>query len=83
MVYTVPEWWFIAILLFSIACGVAGVAGWPTYTTPAVVFYGILLCIIFVLPIGVIKAMTGIEVSLAVLAEFIGGCIARGRGCPR
>ncbi|KAK3323160.1 OPT oligopeptide transporter protein-domain-containing protein [Cercophora scortea] len=74
----VPEWWFFGILLFSIACGVTGVAGWPTYTSPAVVFYGIVLCLVFVVPIGIIKAMTGIEVSLAVLAEFMGGSLFPG-----
>jgi hypothetical protein len=37
------------------------------------VFYGIALCLAFVIPIGIIKAITGIEVTLNVLAEFIGG----------
>ena len=60
-------------LLIAIAFGIAGIAGWETYTTPGVVFYGIALCLIFVVPIGIIKAITGIEVTLNVLAEFIGG----------
>lgn len=33
---------------------------------------------IFVIPIGIIKAMTGIEVTLNVLAEFIGGMWVEG-----
>jgi hypothetical protein len=31
------------------------------------------MCLIFVVPIGIIKAITGIEITLNVLAEFIGG----------
>ncbi|KKY16838.1 putative opt oligopeptide transporter [Phaeomoniella chlamydospora] len=69
----VPEWWYMITLLIAIAFGIAGIAGWETYTTPGVVFYGIALCLIFVVPIGIIKAITGIEVTLNVLAEFIGG----------
>jgi predicted membrane protein len=43
-----------------------------------VVFYGIALCLAFVIPVGIIKAITGIEVTLNVLAEFIGGSWAAG-----
>jgi OPT family small oligopeptide transporter len=74
----VPEWWYILVLVAAVACGLGGIAGWETYTTPGVVFYGILLCMIFVVPVGIIKSMTGIEVTLNVLAEFIGGAWVNG-----
>ena len=74
----VPEWWYLICLVLAIACGIGGIAGWETYTTPGVVFYGLILCIIFVIPIGIVKAMTGIEVTLNVLAEFIGGSWVEG-----
>jgi OPT oligopeptide transporter protein len=54
------------------------IAGWETYTSVGVVFYGIALCLIFVVPIGIIRAITGLEVTLNVLAEFIGGSWAEG-----
>ncbi len=78
----VSEWWYLAVLLFAVACGLGGIAGWETYTTPAVVFYGrccslkvlvladsdnpagIGLCAIFVVPIGIITAITGTQVTL-------------------
>ncbi|KAI1084287.1 OPT-domain-containing protein [Whalleya microplaca] len=69
----VPEWWYTLVLLVAIAFGCAGIAHWETYTSPGVVFYGLALCAIFIIPIGMIKAMTGVEVTLNVLAEFIGG----------
>jgi hypothetical protein len=77
-VVLVPDWWFAVVLVVAVTCGVAGVAFWPTYTSPMVVFYGIAMCLVFVVPIGVIKAMTRVEVSLAILAEFIGGSLVPG-----
>jgi len=68
----------MAILLASIACGIAGVLAYPTYTTPGVVFFGIGMTVVFIVPIGVIRAMTGVEVPLAILAEFIGGSLFPG-----
>ncbi|KAK0649961.1 OPT oligopeptide transporter [Cercophora newfieldiana] len=74
----VSEWWYLATLLVAAGFGFAGVTAWPTYTTAGVVPYGVLLAIVFVIPIGVIKAMTGVEVTLNVLAEFIGGMWVEG-----
>jgi OPT family small oligopeptide transporter len=74
----VPEWWYMICLAISIALGMVGIAVWPTNTTPFVVLYGILLCLVFVVPTGIIKAMTGVEVTLNVLAEFIGGVWVEG-----
>ncbi|PNY27491.1 Sexual differentiation process protein isp4 [Tolypocladium capitatum] len=48
---------------------------WPPFTDGS---SGILLCLIFVIPIGIVMAMTGMEVTLNVLAEFIGGSIVEG-----
>lgn len=74
----VPEWWYLITLALSIAVGMIGIACWPTNTSPFVVLYGIALCLIFVIPIGIIAAMTGVQVTLNVLAEFIGGVIVEG-----
>ncbi|KAK3372999.1 OPT oligopeptide transporter protein-domain-containing protein [Lasiosphaeria ovina] len=74
----VPEWWYMICLAISIAIGMIGIACWPTHTTPWVVLYGIALCLVFMVPIGIIAAMTGIEVTLNVLAEFIGGVWVEG-----
>ncbi|KAK5995245.1 Oligopeptide transporter 2 [Cladobotryum mycophilum] len=74
----VSEWWYFGVLVISVVFGVIGIAVWPTYTSPAVVLYGIWLCLMFVVPVGIVAAMTGIEVTLNVLAEFIGGMIVEG-----
>ncbi|KAK5656720.1 hypothetical protein OQA88_4268 [Cercophora sp. LCS_1] len=74
----VPEWWYMITLAISIAIGMVGIACWPTFTTPFVVLYGIALCLVFVVPIGIIYAMTGVPVTLNVIAEFIGGVWVEG-----
>ncbi|KAH7050077.1 OPT oligopeptide transporter [Macrophomina phaseolina] len=74
----VSEWWYLTVLLAAIGCSIGGVAGWDTNTTPAVVFYGLALCLIFVVPVGLIYAITGLEVTLNVFAEFIGGAWVAG-----
>ena len=57
----VPEWWFLIVLGLAIACGMAGVGAWDTYTNPAVVLFGIALALIFVIPVGMISAITGLQ----------------------
>ncbi|KAJ4288281.1 hypothetical protein N0V88_007473 [Collariella sp. IMI 366227] len=74
----VPEWWYLLTLLAAISLGMAGIATYPTHTTPLVVLYGIALCLLFVVPIGIIAAMTGVQVTLNVLAEFLGGVWVEG-----
>ncbi|KAM7215333.1 OPT oligopeptide transporter [Rhypophila decipiens] len=74
----VSEWYYLGTLLVAAVLGFIGIAAWPTYTNVGVVPYGIALALVFVIPVGVIKAMTGIEVTLNVLAEFIGGMIVPG-----
>lgn len=74
----VSEWWYFAVLCFAITCGCCGIGLWETYTTPAVVIYGIIMCAIAVIPIGIIYAITGLQVTLNVLAEFIGGAWVAG-----
>lgn len=73
-----PEWWYLCVLVASIAFGIGGIQGYETFTTPAVIVYGLVLCLVFVVPVGIVKAMTGVEVTLNVLAEFIGGSWVEG-----
>ncbi|KAK4209924.1 OPT oligopeptide transporter protein-domain-containing protein [Rhypophila decipiens] len=61
----VPEWWYMVTLVVAVALGMAGIAQYPTETTPFVVLYGIALCLLFV-------------VTLNVIAEFIGGVWVEG-----
>jgi len=56
----------------------AFIGAFPTFTSPGVVPFGLALSFVFVIPIGLITAITGIEVTLNVIAELIGGSWAPG-----
>ncbi|KZW01241.1 OPT-domain-containing protein [Exidia glandulosa HHB12029] len=68
-----PEWWYTVILLVAIALGLAGLLAYPTRTNVSSLFFGIAVSAIFVVPIGIITAVANVEVTLNVLAEFVGG----------
>ncbi|KAF4950191.1 hypothetical protein FGADI_8339 [Fusarium gaditjirri] len=74
----VPEWWYLLCLVMACMIGIVGISQWPTHTTPAVVPFGTILSLIFVIPVGIISATTGIAVPLNVIAEFLGGSFADG-----
>lgn len=74
----VPEWWYLICLVASAVIGIVAISHWPTSASPAVVVAGLIMCAIFIIPIGIIYGMTGQQVSLNVLAEFIGGVIFEG-----
>ncbi|KAJ7101240.1 OPT-domain-containing protein [Mycena belliarum] len=69
----VPEWQYLIVLLIAIGIGAAGVGVYPTETSPAVVLYGVFLAMIFVIPVGIILAITNVQITLNVLAELFGG----------
>jgi OPT family small oligopeptide transporter len=69
----VPEWWYFSVLVLAIVFGCVGISHWQTFTSVGVVFFGVAMCLVFVVPIGIILSMTGVQVTLNVLAEFIGG----------
>lgn len=74
----VPEWWYFIVLCAALAMGMAGVGAYDTGVTMAVVIYGVILALIFMVPIGLVTAVTSNEVTLNVLAEFIGGALIPG-----
>ena len=51
---------------------------YETYTSPAVVVFGIAMALVFVVPLGLINAVTGVQVTMNVMAELIGGAISPG-----
>lgn len=70
-----------ALPVFTVAAVVFGVLGltlYPTNASVSSIFFGIGLCIVFVIPIGIITSITGAQITLNVFAEFIGGIIYPG-----
>lgn len=69
----VPQWWYITIFVISFAVSFAVIYAWPIYLP----WWGLILAIaipaIFVLPIGIIQAVTNQQPGLNVVTEFIIG----------
>jgi OPT family oligopeptide transporter len=57
---------------------VIAILNYPTHTTVGALFMGLALAFVFAVPIGIITAVTNMEVTLNVLAEFIGGVLFPG-----
>lgn len=74
----VPEWVYFIILIVAMVIGMVGIAIYPTQTSPVVVLYGIIMPLIALIPIGLVQSVTGIQVAMNVLAEFIGGSFVEG-----
>ncbi|GAA5811128.1 hypothetical protein MFLAVUS_004557 [Mucor flavus] len=69
----VPDWWYIAIFLISFGVSFAVIYEWPIYLP----WWGLILAVaisaIFVLPIGIIQAVTNQQPGLNVVTEFVIG----------
>lgn len=68
-----PEWWYSIVLLVAVALGLAGLLAYPTRTSVSSLFFGIAISAVFLVPVGIITAVANVEVTLNVLAEFVGG----------
>ena len=69
----VPEWVYLIVLCASIGIGAAGIAAYPTNTTPAAALYGVFLATTFCVPCGIVMATANVEIPLNVIAELCGG----------
>ena len=74
----VPEWWFAILLIIPIVFGIAALKGYPTHASVGALFYGLILPLFFIVPIGIVQAVTGIPVALNILADILGGLINAG-----
>ncbi|KAJ6576026.1 OPT-domain-containing protein [Mycena vulgaris] len=62
-----------SILLIAVAIGAAAVRLDPAETLPTTALCGVVLAIVFVIPVGIILASTNVQIPLNVLSELLGG----------
>ncbi|KAJ3574034.1 hypothetical protein NPX13_g4497 [Xylaria arbuscula] len=74
-----PDWWYLALLLISVALGLGTAVGYDTQLPWWTFIISILLALIFVVPTGMILAISNILLSLNVISPFIAGFIIPGR----
>lgn len=73
----VPEWWFLIVVLVSMGMCFALLAVY-TPVSPAIVLFAPLTTLIFMVPVGIVTAISGMEPSLNLISEMIGGAVAGG-----
>lgn len=75
----VPEWWYTIVLLLSLATGIAFNVHYDTGYPVWALFAALAMSAIFVIPCGMVYAVTNTEVTMNVLAELIGGYLLPGK----
>lgn len=75
----VPEWCYVVFLAAMVLVQVA-VSVWTPFTMPIwSVFLCLAIALFFLLPIGIITAVTGMQLGLNVLTEFVIGLMIPGQ----
>jgi len=75
----VPRWWFIAIGLISFVFGVVGIEVCNTRLPVWGLILAIIIITIFIIPLGMILAITNQQLFLNVLGELVAGFAFPGR----
>jgi hypothetical protein len=68
-----PEWWFAAIFVVSFVFGMIASQVWDTHLTWWAYIICIFIGVFFILPVGIIQAVTNQQTGLNVVTEMIVG----------
>ncbi|KAK7403930.1 hypothetical protein QQX98_010300 [Neonectria punicea] len=74
-----PEWWFFIIFAVSCAFGMIASQVWNTHLTWWAYIICILIGVFFILPVGIIQAITNQQTGLNIVTEMIVGYMTPGR----
>lgn len=74
----VPKWWYAVTFLITFGMGIAAVRAWDTGLPVWAFVLAIAIGFVFMLPIGVVLAISNQEVGLNIISEFIIGYMKPG-----
>ncbi|KAL1667945.1 OPT oligopeptide transporter protein-domain-containing protein [Schizophyllum commune] len=74
-----PDWWFLVILAVTFTFGVVCIEIWPTELPVWGYLVALMLSFLFVVPVGMIQAVTNHQVSLGIISELVVGYMLPGR----
>ncbi|KAH8896754.1 OPT family small oligopeptide transporter [Thozetella sp. PMI_491] len=74
-----PEWWFSIVFVISFIFGIVAALCWATHLTWWAYIITILIGLFFILPVGMIQAVTNSQTGLNVITELIVGYMLPGR----
>ncbi|KAH7162194.1 OPT oligopeptide transporter protein-domain-containing protein [Dactylonectria estremocensis] len=77
-----PQWWYLVILAISFTLACLSVSLWPTGMPIWGIALALLFTIVLQIPIGMLAAITNMEVSTGILAQIIGGYVLEGQAIP-
>ncbi|TDL22377.1 small oligopeptide transporter [Rickenella mellea] len=75
----VPEWWYLMIFLSMFTFGVISIEVWPTQMPVWGLVLALLIAVVYIVPIGMIQAITNQQVGLNVITELVIGFALPGR----
>ncbi|KAJ7626771.1 small oligopeptide transporter [Mycena rosella] len=75
----VPEWWYLILFLSMFALGIISIEVWPTQMPVWAFVLALVISFVYVIPIGMIQAITNQQVGLNVITELIIGYALPGR----
>ncbi|KZT37315.1 small oligopeptide transporter, partial [Sistotremastrum suecicum HHB10207 ss-3] len=75
----VPEWWYLAIFASMFLFGVISIERWPTQMPVWGLILALLIAAIYIIPVGMVQAITNQQVGLNVITELISGYLLPGR----
>lgn len=76
---SVPEWWYSCIFVVTFAFGCLCIELWPTGMTIWAFCVALILAVVYVVPVGMIQAITNRQVGLNVISELLAGFMMPGR----
>lgn len=74
----VPEWWFTIVLVMSSILSLVTLLAYPTSAPWWIIAISLLFSVLLLIPTGIVLAITGLEMNLQTLADFLGGVIKPG-----
>ncbi|KAJ6515696.1 OPT oligopeptide transporter [Mycena sanguinolenta] len=69
----VPEWWYLVIFISMFVCGVVSIQVWETHFPVQFFILALVIAFVYIIPIGMIQAITNQQVGLNVITELIIG----------
>jgi OPT family small oligopeptide transporter len=74
-----PEWWFLSIFVVSFGFGMTASQVWDTHMPWYTFIFAIAIAAFFIIPVGVVQAITNQQPGLNIVTEMIFGYIFPGR----
>ncbi|GAA5998997.1 hypothetical protein JCM5350_004400, partial [Sporobolomyces pararoseus] len=75
----VPDWWYLCFLVVALALSIVTAVCFETQTPAWSLLVAILVGFVYVLPTGIVFAMTSTQVSINLMVELIAGYAMPGR----